>query len=116
MDGLREAVAGRVIAPGEDGYDAARVSWQRKFDPRPAVIVEAAGVPDVAAAIRFAREHDLPLTVQATGHGTVRAADDGLLLRTGAMTSTHSGGTTSGSSSQRKTAGFSSPASAPSSR
>ena len=37
IDGLREAVAGRVIAPGEDGYDTARVSWQRKFDPRPAV-------------------------------------------------------------------------------
>jgi FAD/FMN-containing dehydrogenase len=87
VDGLREAVAGRVIAPGEDGYDAARVSWQRRFDPRPAVIVEAAGVPDVAAAIRFARERDLPLTVQSTGHGTVRAADDGLLLKTGAMTS-----------------------------
>jgi FAD/FMN-containing dehydrogenase len=87
MSGLREAVAGRVLAPGEDGYDAARLSWQRRFDPRPAVIVEAAGVADVAAAIRFAREHELPLTVQATGHGTVRAADDGVLLKTGAMTS-----------------------------
>ena len=87
MSGLREAVAGRVLAPGEDGYDAARLSWQRRFDPRPAVIVEAAGVADVAAVIRFAREHDLPLTVQATGHGTVRAADDGVLLKTGAMTS-----------------------------
>ena len=87
MNGLREAVAGRVLAPGEDGYDAARLSWQRRFDPRPAVIVEAAGVADVAAAIRFAREHELPLTVQATGHGTVRAADDGVLLKTGAMTS-----------------------------
>ncbi len=87
VGGLREAVDGRVLAPGDDGYDAARVSWQRKFDPRPAVIVNAAGVADVAAAIRFAREHDLPLTVQATGHGTVRPADDGLLLKTGEMAS-----------------------------
>ena len=87
VGGLREAVDGRVLAPGDDGYDAARVSWQRRFDPRPALIVSAAGVADVAAAIRFAREHDLPLTVQATGHGTVRAADDGVLLKTGAMAS-----------------------------
>ena len=87
VGGLREAVDGRVLAPGDDGYDAARMSWQRRFDPRPAVIVNAAGVADVAAAIRFAREHDLPLTVQATGHGTVRAADDGVLLKTGAMAS-----------------------------
>ena len=87
LNGLREAVTGRVVAPGQDGYDAARAAWQRKSDPRPAVVVEAAGVADVAAAIRFAREHDLPLAVQSTGHGTVRPADDGVLLKTGAMTS-----------------------------
>ena len=85
--GLREAVSGRVLTPGDDGYDAARMPWQRRFDPRPAVIVEATGAPDVAAAIRFARDHDLPLAIQATGHGTVRAADDGVMLKTGAMTS-----------------------------
>jgi hypothetical protein len=87
LNGLREAVAGRVVAPDQDGYDAARAAWQRMCDPRPAVVVEATGVADVVAAIRFAREHDLPLAVQSTGHGTVRPADDGVLLKTGAMTS-----------------------------
>jgi FAD/FMN-containing dehydrogenase len=81
------AIEGRVIRPGEDGYDEQRLPWQRRFDPRPALIVEAAGPDDVQAAIRYAREADLPLAVQATGHGTVVAADDALLLKTGALNS-----------------------------
>ena len=84
--GLREAVTGRVVAPGEDGYDAARAAWQRRHDSRPAVVVDATGAGDVAAAVRFARERALPLTVQSTGHGAARPADDGVLLKTGAMT------------------------------
>ena len=87
VSALRERVAGRVLAPGDDGYDSARMPWQRRHDPRPAVIVDARGVADVVAAIRFAREHDLPLAVQATGHGMARPADDGVLLRTAAMAS-----------------------------
>jgi FAD/FMN-containing dehydrogenase len=78
-------IAGRVLRPGEDGYDEQRLPWQRKFDPQPALIVEAAGPEDVQTAIRYAREADLPLAVQATGHGTVVAADGALLLKTGAM-------------------------------
>ncbi len=87
VSALRERVAGRVLAPGDDGYDSARMPWQRRHDPRPAVIVDARGVADVVAAIRFAREHNLPLAVQATGHGMARPADDGVLLRTAAMAS-----------------------------
>ena len=82
---LENTFTGRVHRPGEDGYDEARLSWQRRFDPHPALVADAAGAADVQAAVRCAREHDLPLAVQATGHGTVLAADGGLLLRTGAM-------------------------------
>jgi FAD/FMN-containing dehydrogenase len=81
------AIEGRVIRPGEDGYDEARLPWQRRFDPRPALIVEAAGPDDIQAAIRYAREADIPLAVQATGHGAVVPADDALLLKTGALNS-----------------------------
>ena len=81
------AIEGRVIRPGEDDYDEQRLAWQRRFDPRPALIVEAAGPEDVQTAIRYAREADLPLAVQGTGHGTVVAADDALLLKTGTLSS-----------------------------
>ncbi|TYB41028.1 FAD-binding oxidoreductase [Actinomadura chibensis] len=48
-------------------------------------IVQATGPADVRAAILTARDRGLPLTVQATGHGTVVPPDEGLLLRTSRM-------------------------------
>jgi FAD/FMN-containing dehydrogenase len=47
--------------------------------------VDATGPADVRAAILASRERGLPLTVQATGHGTVVPPDAGLLLRTSRM-------------------------------
>jgi FAD/FMN-containing dehydrogenase len=82
---VRDAIGGRVYVPGEGGYEAARLPWQRRVDPRPALIVEAATAGDVLAALRFAREHDLPFAVQSTGHGAVRVPNGGLLLKTTPM-------------------------------
>jgi FAD/FMN-containing dehydrogenase len=82
---LEDGFDGRVLQPGDDGYDEARLPWQRRFDPRPAIIADATSARDVAAAVRTAREHDLSLAVQATGHGAVLPADGSLLLRTGAL-------------------------------
>jgi FAD/FMN-containing dehydrogenase len=84
-DALRGGLAGPVLVPGDEAYDAARLPWQRKVDVRPALVAEAAGPADVRAAIRIAREHGLPLAVQATGHGAVATADGGLLLKTTPM-------------------------------
>ncbi|MFB4311939.1 FAD-binding oxidoreductase [Actinomadura sp. GTD37] len=47
--------------------------------------VDAAGPADVRAAILTSRALGLPLTVQATGHGTVVPPDEGLLLKTSRM-------------------------------
>src|SRR5215216_2695536 len=79
---LRKAVGGRVYAASDDGYNVVRLPWQRIHDPHPALVVEATGPEDVSAAIRFAREHGLPFSVQGTGHGTVLPAEGGVLVRT----------------------------------
>ncbi|WP_433466745.1 FAD-binding oxidoreductase [Spirillospora sp. CA-128828] len=50
------------------------------------LIVEATGPADVRAAILASRELGVPLTVQATGHGTVVPPDEGMLLKTSRMT------------------------------
>jgi FAD/FMN-containing dehydrogenase len=84
---VRDAIGGRVYVAGESGYEPARLPWQRRLDPRPALIVEAANASDVRTALRFAREHDLPFAVQSTGHGVVNVPDGGLLLKTNAMSS-----------------------------
>nr|BFE87427.1 FAD-binding oxidoreductase [Planobispora longispora] len=49
------------------------------------MIVGAAGAEDVAAALRFATAHRLPVAVQATGHGAVQAADGAVLITTSRM-------------------------------
>ncbi|WBB67520.1 FAD-binding oxidoreductase [Micromonospora sp. WMMD812] len=78
---------GPVLLPGDEGYDDHRKPLNPALDPRPAVVVRAAGTADVRRAVLAARRHALPFAVQATGHGTHVAHDGALLLRTGAMAS-----------------------------
>jgi hypothetical protein len=91
VDVLRGRVHGPVYGPvsaGDDAPDglAAEVAcWNVAVEHRPAVVVGATCAADVAAAVAWARDHDLPIAVQATGHGPVRAATGCLLISTRRM-------------------------------
>jgi FAD/FMN-containing dehydrogenase len=66
---LREAVRGRIVAPGDDGYAEASSIWNGAHDgSTPALIVQCAGAADVIAAVGFARSHDLAIAVRGGGH------------------------------------------------
>jgi hypothetical protein len=79
---LAAAVQGEVLRPGVDGYDGARTIHNGMIDRRPAVIVRCAGVADVVAATRFAREHRLLVSVRGGGHSIAGLAvcDGGLMI------------------------------------
>ncbi len=83
---LAARVQGTVAAPGEAHYDELRAAWNLAVDQHPAVIVAAQSAADIAAAVRYAREADLKVAVQATGHGVIRPANDSLLILTSRMT------------------------------
>ena len=84
---LAERLTGEVIAPGHAEYDAARRLWNGMIDKRPAAIARCAGADDVAAAVRFAAEHGLPLAVRGGGHNVAGTAmvEDGLVIDLSAM-------------------------------
>jgi len=82
---LRATLRGPVHLPGDSGYDAGRATFGGTLDQRPAAVAEALTPADVRNAVLVARAHDLPFTVQSTGHGTRVPADGGLLVKTGRM-------------------------------
>ncbi len=82
---LRRALAGELHLPGEPGYEIVRRPLHDTIDPRPAMVIQARGAADVRAAVVAAHEHELPLAVQATGHGTHVPADGAILVRTSDM-------------------------------
>ncbi|MCB5180539.1 FAD-binding oxidoreductase [Streptomyces antimicrobicus] len=78
---LREDLSGDVFAPGDAGYDEARVVFNAMVDRRPAVIAQVESEADVVTAVRFARELDLPIAVRGGGHSVSGSAlGDGALV------------------------------------
>ena len=76
-DRLGIDIAGRMITPGDDDYDAAR-QVVLPVDARPAAIVRVAGADDVAKVIAYARETDTELAVRCGGHsGAGHSTTDG---------------------------------------
>lgn len=79
---FRKLIAGRVILPGELGYDEARAIWNGMFDKKPALIVRCLNTGDISRAILFARENQLRIAVKGGGHNSAgnAAVDDGLMI------------------------------------
>src|SRR5215204_370897 len=67
---LRDDFDGRVIAPGDPGYDDARTVFMGGFDRRPAVIVRPKDAAEVSRVVTLARETGLELAVRSGGHSS----------------------------------------------
>lgn len=82
LSALRAGIAGRVITPGDAEYDTARQLVSFAYDRRPAAIVRCEGTPDVAFAVRFARERGLEFVPRSGGHAVVghSVQDDAIVI------------------------------------
>jgi FAD/FMN-containing dehydrogenase len=84
---LRAVFDGRVLAPGNPGYDQARAVFYGGIDRHPAVIVGPTTPTEVAQVVTLARETGLELAVRSGGHSPAghSVSDGGIVLDLGAM-------------------------------
>ncbi len=74
--------AGELVFASSPAYDEVRKVWNGAIDRRPALIARCTTPDDVAAAIRIARAHDLPIAVRGGGHSIpgLSVVDDGVVV------------------------------------
>jgi FAD/FMN-containing dehydrogenase len=79
---LQEHFHGEIIQPSDGGYDRARKIWNAMIDKHPALIARCKNSQDVIAAVNFARDHHLLLSVRGGGHNVAGSAvcDGGLMI------------------------------------
>jgi hypothetical protein len=62
--------SGTLISPDDAGYDEARRVHNQMIDRRPALIARCESVPDIAAALAYARREGMEIAVRAGSHSS----------------------------------------------
>jgi len=85
------SLRGELIRPADPAYDATRAVQNGLIDRYPALIVRCTGAADVIAAVTFARDHNLLLSVRGGGHNVAGNAvcDGGLMIDLSLMRGIH---------------------------
>jgi FAD/FMN-containing dehydrogenase len=88
---LKGSLRGELIQPGDEGYEDARKVYNGMIDRHPALIARCADVADVIAAVNFAREHNLLVSIRGGGHnaGGLGVYDDALVIDLSLIRYTH---------------------------
>jgi hypothetical protein len=84
---LRDEFDGRVITPGDPGYDQARMPFYGGIDRHPAAIIRPTDAAEVARIVMLARDSGLELAVRSGGHSPAwhSVNNGGIVLDLGAM-------------------------------
>ncbi|SMF87811.1 FAD/FMN-containing dehydrogenase [Paenibacillus uliginis N3/975] len=79
---LKANVNGRLIVPGEEGYNERRKVWNTSVDKHPAAILVCKAVSDVVAAVKFAKEKGFTVSIRGGGHHVAGTAvcDHGIMI------------------------------------
>lgn len=87
IDTFAAGLRGKLIWPGDDGYDQARRVWNGNIDRRPALIARCSGVADVIESVNFARASGLLVAVRGGAHNAAGHAtcDGGIVIDLGPM-------------------------------
>lgn len=79
---LAKGFKGKIIQSADSNYEDARKIWNAMVDCKPALIAQVSNADDVSAAIRFARENKLDITIRGAGHNIAgnSICNDGLMI------------------------------------
>jgi FAD/FMN-containing dehydrogenase len=82
-----ERMDGRLLRPGDEGWDDAVLIWNGMVAQQPALVAQPESARDVAAAVRFAYDHGVLLSIKCGGHNIAGTAiaEDGLTIELSRM-------------------------------
>jgi len=82
IDAFKAQFRGEVLVPGDVSYDEVRQIWNAMIDRRPALIARCSSPDDVVQAVKFARTHDVLVSIRGGGHNIAGNAvcDGGLMI------------------------------------
>lgn len=82
LDALKSQLRGKVLMPGDEGYENACAVYNGMIHKRPAVIARCRDVGDVIASVNYARENNMLLAIRSGGHNGpgLGTCDDGLVI------------------------------------
>ncbi|HEY2948973.1 MAG TPA: FAD-binding oxidoreductase [Micromonosporaceae bacterium] len=85
---LRDRFRGDILAPHDRDYERGRVLFNTRIRNRPAILCQCTNTDDAVAAVTFAREAGLPVSVRGGGHHACgfSLVDRGLVIDLASMT------------------------------
>src|SRR5829696_513265 len=80
--GLQDGFRGELLRPEHTAYADARRVWNGSINRFPALIARCAGVADVIAAVKFAKDNGLLVAVRGGGHSYpgLSVCDGGIVI------------------------------------
>ena len=88
VEGFRSSFYGELLLAEDPDYGDVRALWNGMIGRKPALIARCTGAADVMTAVRFAREHDLEVSVRGGGHSVAghSLTDGGMMIDLAPMT------------------------------
>ncbi len=84
---LRNQISGGIVLPSDSSYDETRSVYNAMVDKRPSCIAMCQNADDVVAAVNFARNNDVQVSIRGGGHnaGGLGIWDNALCIDLGGL-------------------------------
>jgi len=91
IDELQNNFRGNIILESDPEYNECRTVWNGMINKKPFIIARCSGTADVMEAVKFARKHNLMISIRSGGHHVAgkSVCDDGIVIDLSDMRGVH---------------------------